>query len=154
MNGYLLNILGYLGVRLRVVADRRRVVLSHRDPDGLSSLDNHALGLHRAGVCVHDHVLDKAGDVAVIPAGVAELVGLLAGPGCKGVRAVVGPSPETGRLPGLRHAHADRNHLLTLGQRRGAEGQQAGADEQERKELFHSKTSISHFNAGNRTLGK
>ena len=145
MDGYLLDVLGDVGVHLRVIADGRRVVVRHGYPGGLARLDHHALGLHRAGVGVDDYVLDEAGDIAVVPAGVAEGIGLLARPGGKGVGAVVGPGPEAGRLPALGHADADRDHLLPLRQRRRAQREQADERHKDSKQLFHFLTSVFTF---------
>ena len=144
VDGVGLHIGRYLNVRLGLVAHRGREVVRDGDPHLAPGLHHVAGGLHRRLVGADYHVLHEGRHIDVVPAAVAQRLHRPAGPGRKGVGAVVGPGPAAGIRPVRRHLR-QHGHHLRLRRVRQRRRRQAG-DEQQAEQ--HCR-KLLHFYASN-----
>ena len=148
MHHKFLHIGGNLAPELGLIGNSRGLILRHGDPDLLAGLHNDTLGLSglvRALIGVDDYILYKAGHIGVVPA-LRQRLHFLAGPGGEGIGAVVGPGPQIGRAPVLRHLNDHGNHggflLCRIRKsRHGQHAQQQHSGQQNCNDLFHGLPS-------------
>ena len=147
VNDKLFHIRGNFAPQLRLVGDGSGKIFRDRDPHFLTGLYHDAFGLDsRIGalIGVYDDILDKGGDIGVIPA-LGQGVHFLAGPRRKGVGAVIRPSPKIRDAPALRNLddHGDHGFVCALVResRHGQHSEKQHDGQQNSKHLFHGLTS-------------
>ena len=116
MNHKLFHIGGNLSPKLSFVGNSRSGIFPDRNPNLLASLHHNTLCLNcrfRILIGVYNHILNKVRHPDIVPSLCQRFHGLT-GPGCKGVGAIVGPCPQVGRIPAIRHFHDHRYHLVFL----------------------------------------
>ena len=147
MNDKLFNIGRDLAPQLRLVSDGGSQIFRDRDPHFLTGLYHDAFGLDsRIGalIGVHNDVLDKTGNIGVIPP-LSQSVHFLAGPCREGIGTIIRPSPKIGRAPALRNLndHGDHGFIRTLVResRHSQHSEKHHNGQQNSKYLFHGLPS-------------
>ena len=121
--------------------------LNRNDESGMVNLYHDAFGLDsRIGalIGVHNDVLDKIGNIGVIPP-LSQSVHFLAGPCREGIGTIIRPSPKIGRAPALRNLndYGDHGFIRTLVResRHSQHSEKHHNGQQNSKYLFHGLPS-------------
>ena len=147
MNNKLFHIRGNLAPQLRLVGDGSGQIFRDRDPHFFTGLYHDTIGLDGgigALIGVYDDILDKCGNIGVIPA-LGQGVHFLARPSREGVGAVIRPSPQIRDAPRFRNLDDHGDHgfvrILLRESRHGQHPEEHHNGQYNCKYLFHGLTS-------------